>query len=807
MPLTVTQLRHTNTYKAVLIRKIFFGPVSVIVYLALLTPFILFEGIALRGAIPALIGVGLFFGVLWILHRFIQDELGTNAPASGQANLAAALSYHMVQHLSTKEEITPTTLLEAATESARGRFVLQLIGIEPKQILSAIRGTPINDTLDACLQWVQEAQIVLKTSRLDSTATIFAFLTHVPILKELLNKADLSDDDLQHVLEAEAFHWSFREQEQYWFSPRSLVRSAGSIGRSWIIGYNTILEHLTTNISEHILSHGHHTILHGKTLDAMEKVLSGTKGANILLLGPSGIGKRTLVRNLAYRIREREMASSRAFTDVLVLSTPLLLSGSGRSDETFLKALQEIRDGGKFILVIEDVAPFLKAADTRLKAILVSVLQAKNVRTICLADTTDYHMLIKNDSLLDSLFEKTYLNEPSDKEVMDVLLGLYFHRERSMRLQVTYKALASLLDLTKRCMGHGALPGKAVTVLEETMGAVRRSGNNTVTDQHIRDVISRITRIDVRMLTEHDKIVLLTLQDRLKQHVIGQDHAMASIVNALKRSRMDVSTRKRPIGTFLFLGTTGVGKTETAKALAEEYFGTAEHFIRVDLNEYGEETSIPSLIGGQTSGGFIEGFLTRKVQDMPFSLILLDEIEKAHPKVLHLFLQILDEGRLIDGQGVTNDFRNCIIIATSNAGSQWILGQATPTDAAQKETFRKALMDEVMSSRSFSPEFINRFDEVIVFYPPTPAEIQQITILMLDQIVKDVFARRGIKITVEQGVVELLAKRGYNPQFGAREMRRTVTQTVENYLADYMLQHEVKRGETIAITVKELEGK
>ncbi|MDD5055763.1 MAG: AAA family ATPase [Candidatus Peribacteraceae bacterium] len=805
MPLTHAQLRQTTVYTAVLICRIFFSPTSAVVYGAILIAFILFEKISLRGNSPALIGIGLLLGVLWILHRFVREELEAGGSISHPDDVAEALSYHMVQHLSTKPEITPTTLLEAATESVRGKFVLQLIGIEPQQILSTVRSTPITDTLETCLQWVQDARLKLKTGRLDSTATIFAFLIHVPTLKELLNKADLSEEDLQHVLEAEAFHWSFRQQEQHWFSPRSLVRSAGSIGRTWIIGYNTILEHLTTNVSEHILSHGHHTILHQSTLESMEKMLAGGKGTNILLLGPSGIGKRTLVRNLAYRIREREIASSRAFTDVLVLSTPLLLSGSGRSDETFLKALQEIKDGGKFILVIEDVAPFLKAADTRLKAILVSVLQARNVRTICLADTADYHMLIKNDSILDSLFEKTYLNEPSDREVMGVLLGLYFHRERSMRLQVTYKALASLLDLTKRCMGHGALPGKAVTVLEETMGAIRRSGNNTVTDQHIRDVISRITRIDVRMLTEHDKIVLLTLQDRLKQHVIGQDHAMESIVNALKRSRMDVSTRKRPIGTFLFLGTTGVGKTETAKALAEEYFGTSEHFIRVDLNEYGEETSIPSLIGGQTSGGFVEGFLTRKVQDMPFSLILLDEIEKAHPKVLHLFLQILDEGRLIDGQGVTNDFRNTIIIATSNAGSRWILGQPTPTDATAKESFRKALMDEVMTSRSFSPEFINRFDEVIVFYPPTPSEIQQITILMLDQIVKDVLARRGIQITVEQGVVELLAKRGYNPQFGAREMRRTVTQTVENYLADYLLQHEVKRGETIGIGVKDIE--
>jgi ATP-dependent Clp protease ATP-binding subunit ClpA len=311
--------------------------------------------------------------------------------------------------------------------------------------------------------------------------------------------------------------------------------------------------------------------------------------------------------------------------------------------------------------------------------------------------------------------------------------------------------------------------------------------------------------VNVQKLSTDEKQRLLSLEERLKRRIIGQEEAIGALVSVMKRAGADLHGGKKPLGTFLFLGPTGVGKTQTAKALAEEYFGSADRFVRVDLNEYSTPESVVSIAGGRDAQGvFRDGFLTKRVQDNPFSLILLDEIEKAHPHVLNLFLQILDEGALIDAQGTKTDFRNSIIVATSNAGALALRDTLKAEPEISRERLKTSLLDSILRDKIFTPEFVNRFDAVIVYHPLTSQQAALLAQLLLNDIVKDLRERKGIEIELTEEVLNAIAKRGYNPEFGAREMRRTVQETIENYLADYLLKHDVKRGEKILITLADL---
>jgi len=387
---------------------------------------------------------------------------------------------------------------------------------------------------------------------------------------------------------------------------------------------------------------------------------------------------------------------------------------------------------------------------------------------------------------------------------MAVLMTQSFDLTDRYGVQVTYKALKSVLELSERYLTKGGFPGKCVDVLQDAVGVSRQSGTTFVLDDHIRSVVSQRAHIDVTRVSESEKDRLLNLENELHDHVVGQHDAIESLVSALKRAKMDINSGKRPLGTFLFLGPTGVGKTQTAKALASEYFGSEDNIIRLDMNEYSSPHSVVGIVG--SPDGSTEGFLVTKVQDNPFSLVLLDEIEKAHKNVLNIFLQILDEGFMMDSRGVKTDFRNTIIIATSNAGALFIRDyfKEHEHNKEAKEEFKDKLMDTLIQQENFSPEFLNRFDGTIIFYPLTKEETVQVTIMMLDSVISEIQDQRGITVKVGQDTVNALAEHGYSIEFGAREMRRSITNVIETYLADYFLKNDVKRGDEIVIRKEDL---
>jgi len=339
-----------------------------------------------------------------------------------------------------------------------------------------------------------------------------------------------------------------------------------------------------------------------------------------------------------------------------------------------------------------------------------------------------------------------------------------------------------------------------MNLLEETMVYLAQTRDKILLPKHVAKIVSEKTQIPVGEIEEKEREILLNLENLIHQRIIDQEEAVKEISTALRRARAGITTGKRPMGSFLFLGPTGVGKTETSKALAEIYFGSEERMIRLDMSEFQTIGDIPRLIGSPGE----KGLLTTQVRENPFSLILLDEIEKAHPNILNLFLQVLDEGHLTDGWGRKVDFKNTIIIATSNAGYQIILEAIK--EGVEWSKVKEKLFDYLFEKAIFRPEFVNRFDAVVAFKPLTKEDLLEIAGLMLQKIKKSL-AQKDIDFVITPGLKEKIVELGYDPIFGARQMRRVIQDKVENALAQALLSGQLKKGNRVEVDPEEFKLK
>lgn len=727
-----------------------------------------------------------------IVQGFLRDCLENESlPVFAGTGVGAYLSASVVAHCKKKKHISMYDLLQAASASERGSFVLEELGISAEHLLQTCK-QDCEQTLDPASFLSQAIALLshIHEKRVGGQVILVTLLLHTACGKKLMEELDMSSDDVQGLLQWEKRHQILRGEPLFW-QPEA-VAALSSVSRSWVMGYTDELDTLTSEVRT---PPAHDAVIHSSVISQMMSIFNRAKQKNILLLGKRGVGKSTLVRNFAAALRKAERENHRSFTRVLDLHTEMLLSGVHDPDRFFLQALSRAQQSGHFVLIIRDFTMLLKASDAALRTVLGRTLEASNITLIGIADIADYHATIKAESGIDALFEKVNVEDANDEETLTVLMSHYFSLERK-HIRVTYKALKAMLDLSKKYLtAQAGMPGKAVQVMDDAIQRAHEKGSTTVTEDHVRDVISVRGRVNVKKVSEDERASLLQLEEQMKKQIIDQDPAVEAVCNALKRARMDLSSRKKPIGTFLFLGPTGVGKTQTAKTLAHQYFGSSDAMIRLDMNEYSHVDSVFTIIGTSTS----EGFLSQRVQDAPSSLILLDEIEKAHPSVLNLFLQILDEGKLNDGRGVSTDFRNTIIIATSNAGALFIRDFVRDHQHLDPASFKKAVIDAILQEKLFSPEFINRFDDVILFQPLSVSGAQKVAMLMLDEIVQEIAKNKGITVKLEEGVVRKLVEKGHSTEFGAREMRRTITDEIENFIADAMLQHNIKRGQEILI--------
>ena len=501
---------------------------------------------------------------------------------------------------------------------------------------------------------------------------------------------------------------------------------------------------------------------------------------------------------------------------------------------------------------------------------LKPMLARGELQVIGATTLNEYRKYIEKDAALERRFQPVTVGEPTKEETVEILKGLRDKYEAHHKVKITDEALNAAVDLSDRYISDRFLPDKAIDLMDEAASKVRiamfvappdlkekedrleeikkekqravdhqdfeeaaklRDEEKTlakemeqrkdelskergsqkaeVTAEDIADIVSEWTKIPVKQLTEDESQRLLNLENILHQRVIGQDEAVQAVAKAIRRAGAGLKDPNRPIGSFIFLGPTGVGKTELSKALAEAMFSDEEAIIRLDMSEYMERHTVSKLIGSPPGYvGFEEGGqLTERVRRKPYSVVLFDEIEKAHPDVFNILLQILDDGRLTDSNGRTVDFKNCIIIMTSNVGAHNIgpqkkMGFDSDGDKADDgyDTMKERILDEL--KRSFRPEFLNRIDDIIVFHKLDESNVEDIARLMLKSVAKRLH-ERDIELTYTEDAIQHLAKKGFDPVYGARPLRRLIMQTVEDQLSEEILEGHIQFGDQVEMYLED----
>lgn len=519
----------------------------------------------------------------------------------------------------------------------------------------------------------------------------------------------------------------------------------------------------------------------------------------LVLVGPEGVGKTAFVEDLARRMVTEDVPSVLFDKRLVSVHVAELVTGAdpGVVSDRLLQLASEVAQSTNVVLVLEGIEALAGAGygGTRdLFEILSSEIERLGLYVVATTTPEHWHTHLEN-RVFGKRSTKITLNPP-EKEVLEAILMTHAGGlEYKHGVFFTYAGLEVALEAADQVSTGLVAPGNALEWIREAAAYTRRDQGERalVGRSEVARVVEEKTGIPARIVQDDEAQRLLGLEDGLKTRVIGQTEAVVAVAQAMRRARADVRGGHRPLATFLFLGPTGVGKTELAKALAQEYFGGEDRMTRIDCSEYQAPSSVARLIGEpQDQKG---GLLTEAIRQKPYTLLLLDELEKAHPDILTLFLQVFDDGRLTDGVGRTIDFSHAIIIATSNASASFV--QERVAAGVSGESLRRELLDRELK-KTFRPEFLNRFDGIHVFQPLTLDDVTRIAWLMLHALEKRL-ADKGFLFRAEDAAVERLAKDGYDPEFGARPLRRLIQDRVETAIADILLKKEAKRGDGIVL--------
>ena len=604
-------------------------------------------------------------------------------------------------------------------------------------------------------------------------------------------------------------------------------------------------------------------------LRRMIRILSRRTKNNPCLIGEPGVGKTAIVERLAQMIASDQVPETLKGYRLLALDLSGMVAGTkyrGEFEERMKRVIQEAAQNPQLILFLDEIHTLIGAggAEGSLDAanILKPALSRGEIQLIGATTVAEYRKHIAKDAALERRFQPVLVEEPNEEDAEEILKGLRHCYEEYHGVTIQDEALTAAVQLSARYINDRFLPDKALDLLDEAASQVRmtfsdkyadstaeeigqleaeqlsavrekdftvvkelhqkiqelqerakhpRRGRRpgakakTVTAETIAEVVSEWTRIPVKRLAESESVHLRHLESDLHKRVIGQEEAVSAVARAVRRSRVGLKDPNRPIGSFLFLGPTGVGKTELAKALAETVFGREDAMIRVDMSEYMEKHSVSKLIGSPPGYvGYEEGGqLSEKVRRSPYSLILFDEIEKAHPDVFHILLQVLDDGHITDAQGRKVNFKNTILIMTSNAGAERIMTpkhlgfSAEKSEKADYAAMKNGVMEEVR--HTFKPEFLNRIDEILVFHSLGEEDRKEILKLMLDSLSARILETQNITMKFTGAAKAFLLQHGYEEKYGARPLRRALQTHIEDALTDEILSGKVKSGDTVTV--------
>lgn len=768
------------------------------ILLSLLGIVLLLAGMAIGWLVLMLAGWSLV-PYLW-LHSRLRDM-----PASKQPrNIGDILSLEVLGLL--PQDPNPRTIIEALAGSSGAKFLANRLGIPIQQVVQL---TPADAGLTESV-WRESINIWShlpeRTSTIPSVVVVAAIIRLNPDCTDILNNLRIDADDVYRGVEW-LEHWEMQARRS------SDLKLTGGIARDWSFGYIPTLEHFGTNLSlkysEGRRSMAGNLMRNRLLVDDMIKYLSSNARRNVALIGPLGVGKSTVVEALADILMDSKSGASSdvKFNQVFMLDASAIISAAnarGEIEQLIGRLLSEAYRAKNIILFLDNAELFMSdgTGSVDLSNLLQPAIEGGGLKLIMAMEEQRFLQIAQAKPALTSALNRIEITPTDDNDTIRVLEDRIIPLEYGSTTLFTYQALTEAYRLSNRYVHDVAQPRASVQLLES---AAQRASGGVVNPSVVAQTIEQTLGIKVGgnlqsgdAQAEKDK--LLHLEELIHQRMINQTKAVSAVASALRRARAGVRNENRPIGTFLFLGPTGVGKTELAKSLAAVYFSGEDHLVRIDLNEYVRAEDVARLIA---DGATDPMSLSAQVQKDPFSVVLLDEIEKAHPNVLTTLLQVLDEGVLRDINNRPISFRDTILIATSNAGADKIRQYIEA--GYQLEQFSEQIQNELISSGQFKPEFLNRFDEIAVFRPLTKPELLQVIDLILVGINKNL-ANQKVAVAVDDQAKLALVEAGYDPRLGARPMRRVVQRTVENIVAEKILTGELVPGSGIRLSLADIQA-
>lgn len=691
-----------------------------------------------------------------------------------------------------KHPVTPLSSWKALTGHWQEIFISNRLILDPKMVENMLGDREAD--MEQVWQLARKLQSVHSTNSLSTGTVATALILSSSRLAEYLTKQNLRPEDVLQV-----YDWLSRVLE-YQQMPKPYF---GGIGRDWAFGFTPNLERFSTNISAQVQSGGGHShfMSRSASIDAMINNLNQVSGS-IAIIGNAGIGKTSAVYALAERLLQDNSIGAIQDHQIVALNASVILSSAKQDLERIMLMLfSEAIRSGNMIVFLDDAQLFFQegVGSFDLSQILLPVLQSRRLKLICAFNTTDFQRLKVSNPSLSSALTPVVIPEPPKEDTLKIVEDSAIGIEYSTKSIITYEAVREAYRLSGQYIQNMAYPGKAINLLEQSTSYATQG---VVTAESVQKAVESSLGVKVGgvQAQSQEADTLLHLEERIHERMVNQTRAVTVVSNALRRARAGVGNTKRPIGSFLFLGPTGVGKTELAKSLAATYFGDEKNMVRLDMSEYQQAEDVSRILA---DGKESEGLLLA-IRKQPFSVVLLDEIEKAHSGVLNLLLQLLDEGQLTDINGQPASFRNSIIIVTSNAGANDIIERINQNQPL--EEFERPLIDKLISEGVFRPELINRFDEIVLFRPLNQQELGQVATLMLAEVNRNL-ANQNISVGLTQPALDSLVQQGYDPQFGSRPMRRVIQRTVEDAVAQKILSGQASPGTKILLDLPDVQEK
>ena len=665
-----------------------------------------------------------------------------------------------------------------------------------------VKDSTIN-SLRSILTYALQEALLTESTEVQPQHLFLAITKTFPILEKYLRQNALTIDMLREIC---VYHNELinRRKRTKYLNPNINYYRKGGVMRNWIFGYTFILSHFSKDVNEKVAgSKDIFGIGHDDEVDALVASLGKLSNRNALLVGEPGTGKSSLILGLAQRINSGDVPQQLEKKRIIELNLNGLIAFSKKEknlEEIIMKSFTELEKAGNTILYIDEIQELIPTKSHESSHSVVAMLMPYIINSkFPIVGTTNYsdykRYFYSNESLRQS-FTNIEVREVTPKDTLTILESKIPSLERNFNCFITFPALFASVQLSQRYIKERKLPSSAVQTIEATCAWAQSNDIKIISAEHVSKYISLQKNINVTAVDQEESNKLMKLEENIRSRVIGQDEAVIAISEALRRARVDIRNPDKPIGVFLFVGPTGVGKTHLAKIVGEEYFGGKETITRMDMSEFQDIQSIERFLGSSSSEfGQTAITLLDRVKRNSHTVVLFDEIEKAHPNILDLFLQLFDEGRLTNTSGETVDFTNCIIICTSNIGSKMLLESLNQDHSLWDEAKNRVLLEVRQALR---PELINRFDRLIVFNPHDLKNLTEIAELLLDELKKRLI-KQDIIVKWSEQIPMLIANKSNEPGMGARPMKRYIQDRIEGQLAKGIIEQQIAPGEEIDI--------